>query len=249
MEKDFRSNLMVNEVIVVGAKRAGKTEPLPEDATNEQIRDLYTFLKDTQPDEAARAANFTSNKWLQLRMCDPGGETITKGNKTLKVSRATNSYAYRNIFKAQHGITYDEIVEEILANRFALVKGSNQKNTITGVEEAQIRLTEYGLVGFWDVFDVGFKYTVHTRGENGIPKPMISNTRNTITGKFEKAPATSFSARNFILQSEIENVEGIRKQIKARLEGYKILNTSSDTPEVETEIISGTAKKGTDEDV
>ena len=224
--------LIVNEVIVVGRVRQGQEnavlpkgpngENLPADSEElkKAVRDKFTFLKDTVPDAAAKAAGFLSGKYIQCRLADPGGETLTlPDGRVLQRSRKTNSYGWKNIFKSQNGITYDEIADHIIAGNFVIVGTGN---------EGQIRLTKYGLMGLWDEFNVGFLYTIMTRDASGKMVPMISHRRDRKTGKFVDTEATSFTGRHFILESEYDNIEGLRQAFIKSVEPYKVVSTATE---------------------
>jgi hypothetical protein len=225
--------LIVNEVIVVGRVRLGQENvqmpkaangdalPFGDETLKAAVKGKFTFLNDTRPDGAAQAAGFQSGKYLQLRLRDPGGEIATLHNgKQVKLSSKTNKYAWRNIFKSQQGITYDDIADEIIAGNFEVVGTGN---------EGQIKLTKYGLMGYWDEWSLGFGYTQHQRDASGKYVPMISHVRDRLTGKFGDKPAIGFTGRQFVLEGEIGNITGMREAFAKSVEQWKVVVTATES--------------------
>lgn len=221
--------IIVNEVIVVGKVRTGQEQVvLPKDLDKNSIefktaiRNKFGFVRSTSLNADAITAGFQNGEFIHILVADPGGEKITLANgQVMKRSRKTDDYGWKVIFKSASGITFDEIKDEIVANRFEVVG--------TG-DEGKIRLTEYALMGLWDEFDMGFVYTPHLRDpKDGHVKPLLSHPRDA-NGVYSKVgvPSKTSTGRHFILESEFDNLEGLRNTMRRNNEQYKVAVTTND---------------------
>ena len=222
-------DLIVNEVLVVGKIRPGQEQTiLPKDLDKaskefkEAIRAKFIFVRNTSLNPEAITAGFQNGEFIHILVADPGGEKITLANgQTVKRSRKTDDYGWKVIFKSASGITFDEIKDEIVANRFEVVG--------TG-DEGKIRLNEYGLMGLWDKFDMGFVYTPHFRDpKDGHVKPLLSHPRDK-NGVYNKEGVLSnkSNGEHFVLESELDNIEGLRNTMRRNNEQYKVTVTTND---------------------
>mgnify|MGYP001574176264 CR=1 FL=1 len=223
--------LIVNEVIVVGKIRPGQEAiVLPKDADKtskefkEAIRAKFQFVRNTNLNPEAITAGFQNGEFIHTLVADPGGEKITLASgQTVKRSRKTDDYGWKVIFKSASGITFDEIKDEIVANRFEIVG--------TG-DEGKIRLNEYGLMGLWDKFDMGFVYTPHYRDpKDGHVKPLLSHPRDK-NGVYNKEGVLSnkSTGEHFVLESELDNIEALRETMRRNNLEYKVTVKTNDDP-------------------
>ena len=229
--------IIVNEVIVVGKIRQGQeTIVLPIKSADgkdidrtskefkEAIRAKFQFVRNTTLNPEALSAGFQNGEFIHILVADPGGEKITlPSGQVIKRSRKTDDYGWKVIFKSASGITFDEIKDEIVANRFEVVG--------TG-DEGKIRLNEYGLMGLWDEFDMGFIYTPHFRDpKDGHVKPLLSHPRDN-KGVYSKegVPSKTSTGRHFILESEFDNIEGLRETMRRNNTQYKVTVATNTDP-------------------
>jgi hypothetical protein len=246
-----KERLIPNEVIVVGFVRDDKKDvALPTDVDKSSddfkkaLKAKFKFVRTTNLNAEAINVGYQTGEFVHIQVADPGGNTTTLHNgKTVKLSRSTNSYGWKVIFKSSNGITFDEIKDEIVAGRFEIVG--------TG-SEGKIRLTDYALMGFWDEFPLGFTYNPHKRDENGKIVPLMAHPRGA-DGKYKSVKAESNTGRHFVLEGEAENLEGLRGDIRKNAEQYKVTVTTNDNPntssvqEVKTEEPAKPASKAEDD--
>lgn len=218
-----KERIIPNEVVLVGEVRKGQEalidNNLPLADKLKAVMAKYKFTRDTTPSEAAKAAGFNSGKFFQMQMSSFSGESVQlPGGKTVKRSNRTTKPGFDNIFESNRSITFNEIKEELLSkdadgvpNKIELVGGD--------ANSGKIRLKEYALMGFWDEFPAGFKFTPHSFDKDGKLKPLQSHPRE---NNYKPVDAVSQTCRHFVYEDEVENLEGRRDIIRSRVEKWKI---------------------------
>jgi hypothetical protein len=220
--------IIVNEVIVVGKVRTGQEQtqlpavPANVDAVafrsskefKEALRAKFSFVRTTVLNADAKALNFQEGPFLNLQVAGFGGNIAQLGNgKKINTGSKSDKLGWFVLFQSAHGTKFDEIKDEILANRFEVVG--------TG-DEGRIRLTEYGLEGIWDEFALGFAYTPHARNpQTGVLEPMMSHPRLD-NGKYGTVSAVSRTGRHFVLASQMDNLEGLRDELRENYRKWEI---------------------------
>jgi hypothetical protein len=246
-EKDLR--IIPNEVIVIGKLRDEKDTVaidlnLPVEEQIAAMMKKFKFIRDTAPNAAAQAAGFLSGKFFQCQVGDPGGEMIIlpNGNKVRK-SRETTDPGDVNIFASNRAWTFEELKEELLAKRISLVGGDPNNG--------KLRLKEFALMGFMDVFPLGFRHNVWTRDKEGKLVAFMSNVKQD-NGSFKPQQAVRNTGRHFVFEDDIANLEGLRDNLRKQVERWKIVevgdNTSTETGEkVTPPVVAPTVEKPADD--
>lgn len=241
MSKEIVERIIPNEVILIGKLRNEADTAViavtNADGTPVPIADLlkavlakYKFTRDTAPSANAIEAGFLSGKFYQIQMGDPGGEKLLLPNgTTVRRSRKTTDPGFATIFASNRATTFEEIKEELMhkdsngnPDRIELVGGDPNNG--------KLRLKEYALMGFWDMFPLGFHYRIHQRNKAGVLEPFFSN-RKQDDGTFKKEQAISNSGRHFVFEDEVHNLEGLRDAMRAQVEKWKIVVVDNTQPE------------------
>lgn len=219
-KENEKTRCIVNDVILVGKLRNANDKAvidnnLPIEEKIATVLGKYKFTLATDPSEAAKNAGFNSGRYFQIRTADPAGETAVLANgRKVRLSSKTGKYGWANVFESNRKVHFDEIRDELLSKRVMLVGGDANNGTI--------RLSEYGLMGFWDEFPAGFHYEITTINKaTGRREKMMSSVRND-DGTFTKKVATSNIIRHFVFQDEEDNLEAIRENLRSQVEKYKV---------------------------
>lgn len=257
MSKEHRELIIPNEVIVIGKLRDPQDVTVidPNLSNAEKLKAMmkkFKFIRDTAPNAAAVAAGFLTGKFFQIQMGDPGGEIITLPNgKKVRKSRITTDPGDENIFASNRANTFEEIKEEMLSKSGTGDDAYPNKIEIVGGDPngGKLRLTEYALMGFVDIFPLGFRHNVWTRDASGKLIPFMSN-RKQDNGTFKKEQAIRNTGRHFVHEDEVDNLEGIRDNMRKQVERWKIVEVDDNTIENKGEKVTpeaGTTAAKTDD--
>jgi len=220
MDKTQNFELIANDVIVVGELRDPKDQiqidtNLQGDELITAILKKYKFIRESKMNEAAKTAGLPGGKFFHIRMVYAGVETIVlpNGEKRRRSSRTTK-VGFNILFERTRAKTFNEIKGEIISKNFKPLAGDPNSG--------QIVLTEYVLIGKWDVFPLGFKFHPHQIDpKDGILKPLMA-TRRLDNGTYKKEEAVDNMGRQFIFEDEVDILETLRDNIRSRVEKWKI---------------------------
>ena len=221
-----KSLIIPNEVIVIGKLRDKDDKSVidTELPIKEQVDAMFKkfkFIRDTEPNKAAQDAGFLSGKFFAINMGDPGGETVVLPNgRKVRKSRSTTDAGDTVVFASNRISVYEEIKEELLARRVEIV--GNDPNA------GKLRLHEYGLFGFMDIFPLGFRHKVWTRDEKGALVPFYSNVKQD-DGSYKKEQAIRNTGRHFVYEDDYKNLEVLRDNIRKQVERWKIIEVGDNT--------------------
>lgn len=237
-----KERCIVNEVIVVGKLVEGKEDiVIPKLTTDNKeeviqaMRNKFRFIRKTKEN-----GKIASSKFFHILASDFGGQTKSVAGREIKISRETSRYAWKVLFESKDPITFDEIKEEIVNSNFDIVGDG---------KEGKIRLTKYGLLGFWDEFPLGFTHRITQRNAEGKVVPVLAWQRDD-NGKWTQKEALSNSGQHFVLYSEVENLEVLRENIRtnARKTEVRIVDNTDPSRTGVQEVSTTTETKSESED-
>lgn len=243
---ELKDHLSINAVVVVGKlKNKDDKTVIPEDLAGEDlikaIRAKFKFVQDTTNNETLTKLGLGNGKFIHVQFNDPGGEMITLPNgKTVKRSKRVKGTGFDVLFQSKRPADFEDIKGELLTGKFEPVG----KDPNSG----KIILTDYGLIGYWDEFATGFDYNPHyyDNADGGKLKPLMAHPKKD-DGTYDTVKAVSNMARHFIYEDEIDNLEVLREQVRARVIRFKIEkpvdNTKPNTPGIETKPVEPTVVK------
>lgn len=231
MSKD---RVIVNEVILVGKVRKGKedvavpVQPVGVDATPEAIKKFIAEIMDKyQFTRSAPGLQGRISYFYHTLVAMYGNDTQTFGNKTLRLNKATTKYGWFVVFQSQHPILFDELKAELVGEKFEFVGYDDlyvAGKLVAKNGRCKIRLTEFGIQGFWDEFAAGFAYNPHNVDpETGKATPMMAQRKDRVSGKLLSAsPAVSRTLRHFVLAEDVDRIESLRDSLRDINKPYKI---------------------------
>ena len=227
--------LSVHEVIVVGKLKPNYQNEksikamfpvLRDENTNEllpevkvEIMKKFSFLRKSALAENAAAMGLKPDDFFHIKVIGVENEVMKSGTGQRKISNALNSPGYSVCYRNSYLTTFNEIKEELLTKRFELV-GEDP-------DSGEIKLHQYGLVGCWDIFPMGFKFHIHTRDSNGVLQPLMSTIRQP-NGTYVKQKAIGNTGQHFVYQVEYNNIEGLRQKIREANEKHIIKVVTND---------------------
>lgn len=222
--------IIPNEVIIVGEVRKGKESVvidinLPQEEQLKLMMDKFKFTRDTNPSDEAKKAGFQSGKFFHIRMSGLGDMVISlPDGRTVKRSSATGKPGFDTLFQSGREITFLEIREELLEK--------NENGVPTAIEivggdpnAGLIKLKNYALMGIWDEFPAGFKFTPHNY-KDGKLVPLMSYPRE---NNYKPTPAVAQTCYHFVYEDQFENLEGRREIIRDRVKKWKIAEPTDNT--------------------
>jgi len=230
-----KPEIIPNEVIVVGKlKNEDDTTKIPKELKGDELktalRDKFKFTRNTVITDAGKEVNQVSGQFFHIQIGDPGGENILlKNGTTVKRSRRTTNPGYDVVFKRNRQTIFDDISTEIKLGNFDIVGGDQNSG--------KIRLTQYALLGFWDVFPTGFWYfrKWYDPKQGGKLVPFLTYPKKD-DGSYPKEgiPAQSNMSQHFVYEDEMINLEGLRNKVRDLVRKYKVPNTEHPTDDGKT---------------
>jgi len=214
------TKLILNKVVVVGKLRNPEDKtPIEAGLTGKDlamaIKNKFKFERDTEIAKEALDLGLKNGKFFHVQYSAFVNDTqLIKGVEVKKSSKTTVP-GFDVIFQSQRKVIFEEIKAEIIANRFEPLAGDPNSGSIV--------LTHYGVVGYWDIFPLGFKYHPHWYDpKQGGKLVNVMSVVKQPDGTFKRDVAISEKASHFVYEDEYDNLEMLREAKRQDCAKYKL---------------------------
>jgi len=187
-----------------------------------EIMARFRFSRESELNEEAKEKGLTSNYFFHIRVTGIGNSAMKDAAGTRKISNALNKPGYSSCFKNQYPTTFNEIKEELTNYDFELV-GEDP-------DCGEIRLHQYGLVGCWDIFPMGFEFYSHQRNPKTGVMEELMGTKRLDNGLYKIEKSKSTLGRHFVYESEYNTIGQLRDKIRKANMKYRIITETNDDP-------------------
>lgn len=248
-EFGLRPGLLPYEVVLVGKAREN-IEPIvkEEGDTDETIRAKilknYSFTRTSELRDAAKTAGLSVTKFYHLQLSSPEGRTIMIRGEKKSASKESSRVATKVLFERERQAIFEDIHKNVATGKF--------KPTAGNLNNGKITLTDFILVGKWDIFSLGFKINPRIIDPKTGKKSILQAKRLQDDGSYKPENAVDSYGRHFIFEDDIDIIESLRETYRENVKRFKVPEPTdtrgpgaeAGTPETEPESLEANDLKG-----